>query len=194
MIYRKARDKQLMAEARSFSEQQKAARDRRHAVRLANGTQAKARPTCTCSAYPWPHRRAGGFCRWPGQPVETWQGRQIEALACPLHARCAPQADGVVRAPQGLAPHYTSGPDPKVAAACLRGLVEKTRLLVPPGPARDADHGGDEPARGAPGAGSEGAVVGALSVRKSINGKQRKTKENNLHDPTPEARNSEIVI
>ncbi|MEI8195465.1 MAG: hypothetical protein WCI73_06115 [Phycisphaerae bacterium] len=31
------------------------------------------RPKCRCGAYPWPHRPAGGFCRYPGSPVERWQ-------------------------------------------------------------------------------------------------------------------------
>jgi hypothetical protein len=27
------------------------------------------RPPCTCRAYPFPHRPAGGFCRWPLPPL-----------------------------------------------------------------------------------------------------------------------------
>jgi hypothetical protein len=26
-------------------------------------------PTCDCSAYQWPHRPGGGFCRWPLEPL-----------------------------------------------------------------------------------------------------------------------------
>lgn len=33
----------------------------------------KRRPKCRCTAYPWPHRPGGGFCRFPDPPVECWQ-------------------------------------------------------------------------------------------------------------------------
>ena len=33
----------------------------------------KKRCRCRCEAYPWPHRPAGGLCRWPDPPVERWQ-------------------------------------------------------------------------------------------------------------------------
>ena len=26
---------------------------------------------CTCGAYAWPHRPAGGLCRWPDPPVRS---------------------------------------------------------------------------------------------------------------------------
>jgi hypothetical protein len=26
-------------------------------------------PPCRCDAYQWPHRRAGGLCRWPDPPI-----------------------------------------------------------------------------------------------------------------------------
>ncbi len=26
-------------------------------------------PTCTCKAYGWPHRPAGGLCHWPDPPL-----------------------------------------------------------------------------------------------------------------------------
>ncbi|MCX5658362.1 MAG: hypothetical protein NTW19_01405, partial [Planctomycetota bacterium] len=33
----------------------------------------KTRPKCRCKAYPWPHRPAGGFCRFPDPPTQCWQ-------------------------------------------------------------------------------------------------------------------------
>jgi hypothetical protein len=32
----------------------------------------KKRAKCRCEAYPWPHRPAGGLCRWPDPPVERY--------------------------------------------------------------------------------------------------------------------------
>jgi hypothetical protein len=34
----------------------------------------KRRLKCRCAAYPWPHRPAGGLCRYPAAPLETWKG------------------------------------------------------------------------------------------------------------------------
>ncbi len=36
----------------------------------------KRRPKCRCAAYPWAHRPAGGLCRHPDPPLETWKGQQ----------------------------------------------------------------------------------------------------------------------
>ena len=33
----------------------------------------KKRSKCRCQAYPWPHRPAGGLCRWPDPPLERYQ-------------------------------------------------------------------------------------------------------------------------
>ena len=30
----------------------------------------RTRPTCSCLAYPFPHRPNNGFCRWPEDPIE----------------------------------------------------------------------------------------------------------------------------
>jgi hypothetical protein len=35
----------------------------------------RKRPKCRCEAYPWPHRPAGGLCRYPDPPVERYQRR-----------------------------------------------------------------------------------------------------------------------
>lgn len=35
----------------------------------------KKRRKCRCKAYPWPHRPAGGLCRWPDPPLECWHKR-----------------------------------------------------------------------------------------------------------------------
>lgn len=50
-------------------------RQERHERRLLRGTAAKPRPTCTCAAYPWPHRPAGGLCRYPDPPLERFKGK-----------------------------------------------------------------------------------------------------------------------
>lgn len=50
-------------------------RQQRHERRVANGTAAKPRSTCTCAAYPWPHRPGGGLCRYPDPPHQTWEGQ-----------------------------------------------------------------------------------------------------------------------
>jgi hypothetical protein len=34
----------------------------------------RRRPTCTCKAYPWPHRPLGGSCRHPDPPAAVWPG------------------------------------------------------------------------------------------------------------------------
>ena len=31
---------------------------------------------CSCKAYPFPHRRHGGLCRWPDEPLRKWNGFQ----------------------------------------------------------------------------------------------------------------------
>ena len=31
---------------------------------------------CDCQAYPFPHRRSGGLCRWPEKPFGKWNGWQ----------------------------------------------------------------------------------------------------------------------
>lgn len=35
----------------------------------------RKRASCTCAAYPWPHRLGGGFCRYPDPPAQTFQGK-----------------------------------------------------------------------------------------------------------------------
>jgi hypothetical protein len=62
---------ELIAEVEQI--QQK--REERHLRRVLKGTAAKPRPTCRCPAYPWPHRRRGGLCRYPDPPAESWNGR-----------------------------------------------------------------------------------------------------------------------
>jgi hypothetical protein len=48
-------------------------REAKAAERAAHKVRDKARPKCKCEAYPWPHRPAGGFCRYPDPPIERWQ-------------------------------------------------------------------------------------------------------------------------
>ena len=50
-------------------------RRERHERRVAKGTAAKPRPTCRCSAYPWPHRPNGGNCRGSAAPARTYAGK-----------------------------------------------------------------------------------------------------------------------
>lgn len=48
-------------------------REAAKALRVRRKATDKARPKCRCKAYPWPHRPAGGYCRFPDQPTECWQ-------------------------------------------------------------------------------------------------------------------------
>jgi len=64
------RERQLMATM--SGDRKRRERHERHERRVANGTAAKKRPTCRCLAYPWPHRRAGGLCRYPDPPAKYW--------------------------------------------------------------------------------------------------------------------------
>jgi len=41
--------------------------------RAAQKVRDKRRAKCRCEAYPWPHRPAGGLCRYPDPPLEKWQ-------------------------------------------------------------------------------------------------------------------------
>jgi hypothetical protein len=52
--------------------------ERRTAQALRDKRRAwdKPRPRCTCPAYPWPHRPAGGLCCHPDPPTAVWQPKQ----------------------------------------------------------------------------------------------------------------------
>ena len=57
---------------------------------------------CTCSAYPFPHRRRSGACRWPGLPSRVYiqpgvnngrfarQGSNIQTPAAEIHDQSQP--------------------------------------------------------------------------------------------------------
>src|SRR4051812_26733024 len=50
----------------------------------------KARPKCRCDAYRFPHRPAGGLCRYPDPPAARWQDAQateIAARGAKFHAK-----------------------------------------------------------------------------------------------------------
>jgi hypothetical protein len=70
------RDEQRLITQMRFEMAAEARRRRaRHVRRVANSTAAKPRPTCTCAAYPWPHRPGGGNCRFPDLPAKSWNGK-----------------------------------------------------------------------------------------------------------------------
>ena len=66
---------ELIAELTADLRRRDEASRQRHERRLANGTEAKPRPRCTCPAYPFPHRPKGGLCRFPDPPQATFQGQ-----------------------------------------------------------------------------------------------------------------------
>jgi hypothetical protein len=68
-------EKKIIATLRAESAEYDRRRRERRARRVATGTAAKPRPTCTCPAYRWPHRPGGGNCRHPDPPLATWQGQ-----------------------------------------------------------------------------------------------------------------------
>jgi hypothetical protein len=51
----------------------RAEREAKAQKRVEQKARDKRRPKCRCKAYPWPHRPAGGLCRYPDPPVETWK-------------------------------------------------------------------------------------------------------------------------
>lgn len=55
---------------REIRRDEREAAERQRALRKASD---KGRPKCRCKAYPWPHRPAGGLCRFPDPPTECWQ-------------------------------------------------------------------------------------------------------------------------
>src|SRR5687767_11922347 len=66
--------RQFLAEIMAEIEAKDGRRRRNRATRVANGTAAKPRPKCNCDAYPFPHRPAGGKCRFPDPPAELHPG------------------------------------------------------------------------------------------------------------------------
>lgn len=52
-------------------------------------SRAKRRRTCTCGAYPWPHRPGGGLCRFPDPPEEAWKGKASSHAPVGMRRRSA---------------------------------------------------------------------------------------------------------
>lgn len=82
----------------SWRERNRLEREARALKRAKRKALDKTRPTCRCSAYPWPHRPGGGFCCYPDPPLEHWQpkpsGRPYQSRYAGLRRQIA-RANGL---------------------------------------------------------------------------------------------------
>lgn len=88
----KASNREILSYLRRLDHEaavKEAAKAARHARRVAKGTQAKPRPVCRCQAYPWPHRPAGGLCRYPEPPIATFGGKGGKTAPVGMRKRSA---------------------------------------------------------------------------------------------------------